>query len=95
MRGVDGYFGSSWPNNSSIALMANYGGVFDFPDYGLSDNDSELLDPLDSAASEASENEEDAWYNMPSGSDDDDDEDTAQPVLTLLLRLADPATLTN
>ena len=50
--------------------MADYGGLFDFPDYGLSDDQSELSDPPDSESisSEASEDEDDAWYNMPSDS---------------------------
>jgi transposase len=63
--------------------MATFGGLFDFPD--LSDGQSELSSPPDSSddhSDEYTEDEEDAWYNLPSDSDDSDD-DSAEPVLPL------------
>jgi hypothetical protein len=69
--------------------MATFGGLFDFPD--LSDDQSELSSPPDSsdsdesACSVATEDEEDAWYNLPSDSEDEDD-DSIAPSLTLPLR---------
>jgi len=71
--------------------MATFGGLFDFPD--LSDGQSELSSPPDSSDDERSdehtEDEEDAWYNLPSDSDDSDD-DSATPALALPI----PASLT-
>jgi hypothetical protein len=62
--------------------MASFGGLFDFPD--LSDGQSELSSPLNSdeseCESEACENEEDEWYNMPSDSEDEDDDSVAPPL---------------
>jgi len=58
--------------------MATFGGLFDFPD--LSDGQSELSSPPDSSDdehSEHTEDEKDAWYNLPSDSDDEDDDSTA------------------
>src|SRR5882757_5846359 len=58
--------------------MATFGGLFDFPD--LSDDQSELSSPPDSSndeLSEYTEDEEDAWYNLPSDSDDEDDDSIA------------------
>jgi hypothetical protein len=69
--------------------MATFSGLFDFPD--LSDGQSELSSPPDSddsdesACSEATEDEEDAWYNLPSDSEDEDD-DSVPPSLTLPIR---------
>ena len=69
--------------------MATFGGLYDFPD--LSDGQSELSSPPDSsdsdesACSVATEDEEDAWYNIPSDSEDEDD-DSIAPSLTLPLR---------
>ena len=66
--------------------MATFGGLFDFPD--LSDDQSELSSPPDSSDSDesacsiATEDEEDAWYNLPSDSEDKDD-DSIAPSLTL------------
>ena len=69
--------------------MATFGGLFDFPD--LSDGQSELSSPPDSSdnkrSDEHTEDEEDAWYNLPSDSDDSDD-DSADPAIPL------PASLT-
>jgi hypothetical protein len=76
--------------------MATFGGLFDFPD--LSDGQSELSSPPnsdesdESACSEATEDEEDAWYNLPSDSEDEDD-DSVAPSLTLPIRPT-PGTLT-
>jgi hypothetical protein len=68
--------------------MADYGGLFDFPDYGLSDDQSELSEPPDSIGtpSEATEDEEDAWYNRPSDSEEEDEDDPTPVVITLPLR---------
>jgi hypothetical protein len=66
--------------------MATFSGLFDFPD--LSDGQSELSSPPDSdesVASELSEDQEDAWYNMPSDSEDEDD-DSVAPSFTLPIR---------
>jgi hypothetical protein len=66
--------------------MATFGGLFDFPD--LLDGQSELSFPPDSDESEYSkaiEDEEDAWYNLPSDSEDEDD-DSIAPSFTLPLR---------
>jgi hypothetical protein len=62
--------------------MATFGGLFDFPD--LSDGQSELSSPPDSSDDEhtEAEDEEDAWYNLPSDSDDSDD-DSAAPGLPI------------
>jgi hypothetical protein len=66
-------------------IMATFGGLFDFPD--LSDSQSELSSPPDSSDDEHSDkhakDKEDAWYNLPSDSDDSDD-DLAAPALLLL-----------
>jgi hypothetical protein len=62
--------------------MATFGGLFDFPD--LSDGQSELSSPPDSSDSDESD-EEDAWYNIPSDSEDEDD-DSIAPSFTLPLR---------
>ena len=61
--------------------MATFGGLYDFPD--LSDGQSELSSPPDSSDDEHTEDEEDAWYNIPSDSDDSDD-DSAELALPLL-----------
>jgi hypothetical protein len=70
--------------------MATFGGLFDFPN--LSDGQSELSSPPDSSDNERSDehtkDEEDAWYNLPSDSDDSDN-DLAEPALLL------PASLTT
>jgi len=59
-----------------LLIMATFGGLYDFPD--LSDGQSELSSPPDSSNSdeldEATEDEEDAWYNIPSNSEDEDDD---------------------
>jgi hypothetical protein len=55
--------------------MATFGGLFDFPD--LSDGQLELSSPpdlSDDEYSEYTEDEEDAWYNLPSDLDDEDDD---------------------
>jgi hypothetical protein len=69
--------------------MATFDGLFDFPDYGLSDDQSELSSLPDSdnesTCSERTEDSSDEWYNMPSDSDDSDD-DTPAPTFTLPLR---------
>jgi hypothetical protein len=62
--------------------MATFGGLFDFPD--LSDGQSELSSPPDSSNSDKSD-EEDAWYNIPSDSEDEDD-DSIAPSFMLPLR---------
>jgi hypothetical protein len=66
--------------------MATFSGLFDFPD--LSDGQSELSSPPDSDKSEYSEaieNEEDTWYNLPSDSENEDDNSIA-PSFMLPLR---------
>ena len=69
--------------------MATFGGLFDFPD--LSDGQSELSSPPDSSddehSDEHSEDEDDAWYNLPSDSEDEDD-DSSTPALALPIRPA-------
>jgi len=56
--------------------MATFGSLFDFPD--LSDGQLELSSPPDSSDSDesectkATEDKEDAWYNLPSDSEDKD-----------------------
>jgi hypothetical protein len=73
--------------------MATFDGLFDFPDYGLSDDQSELSSLPDSdnesTCSERTEDSSDEWYNMPSDSDDSDD-DTPAPTFTLPLRTPAP-----
>jgi hypothetical protein len=72
--------------------MATFGGLYDFPD--LLDGQLELSSPPDSsdsdesdesACSVATEDEEDAWYNLPSDLEDEDD-DSIAPGFTLPLR---------
>jgi hypothetical protein len=68
--------------------MATFSSLFEFPD--LSDDQLELSSPPDSGelecTSEACEDEEDEWYNMPSDfEDEDEDDDSATPPLTLLV----------
>jgi transposase len=67
---------------SLYLVMATFGGLFDFPD--LSADESELSLPLNSSELEDSEEEEDedAWYNQPSNSEDSDD-DSLEPCFTL------------
>jgi hypothetical protein len=65
---------------SLIIIMATFRGLFDFPD--LSDGQSELSSPPNSSDDEYTKDEEDAWYNLPSDSDDSDD-DSAEPALPL------------
>ena len=68
--------------------MALFDGLFDFPD--LSDGQSELSlssnsdsgDSQSGYSSEASENKDNAWYNMPSNSEDEDN-DLVTPSFTL------------
>jgi hypothetical protein len=71
--------------------MATFSGLFDFPNYGLSDDQSELSSPPDSddesTCSERTEEQADEWYNIPSDSDESDD-DTPAPTFTLPLRSA-------
>jgi hypothetical protein len=62
--------------------MATFGGLYDFPD--LSDGQLELSSPPNSSDSDESD-KEDAWYNIPSDSEDEDD-DSIAPSLTLPLR---------
>jgi hypothetical protein len=69
--------------------MATFGGLYDFPD--LSDGQSELSSPPDSSDSDDTEDEEDAWYNLPSDSEDEDD-DSIAPSFTLPLPLRPPST---
>jgi hypothetical protein len=45
--------------------------LFDFPDFGLSDDESEPTLSLASLSHEDEEDKEDKWYNMPSDSDSD------------------------
>jgi hypothetical protein len=67
--------------------MATFGSLYDFPD--LSDGQLELSSPPDSSDSdesdEATKDKEDAWYNIPSDSEDEDD-DSIAPSFTLPLR---------
>jgi hypothetical protein len=67
--------------------MATFRGLFDFLD--LSDGQSELPSPLDSSDdeyfNELTEDKEDAWYNLPSDSDDSDDLDNNLTIPTLVL----------
>jgi hypothetical protein len=67
--------------------MATFRGLFDFLD--LSDGQSELSSPLDSSDdeyfNELTEDKEDAWYNLPSDSDDSDDSDNNLTIPTLVL----------
>jgi hypothetical protein len=75
--------------------MATFGGLFDFPD--LSDGQSELSSPPDSSDDEHSDehtkDEDDAWYNLPTDSEDEDkDDDSSPPLLVLPIR---PAPLTE
>jgi hypothetical protein len=59
--------------------MATFGGLFDFPD--LSDSQSELsslpYSSDDEHSDEYTEDEEDAWYNLSSDSDNGDNDSTA------------------
>jgi hypothetical protein len=68
--------------------MATFSGLFDFLDYGLSDDQSELFSLPDSdkesMCNERTEDSSDEWYNMPSDSDDSDD-NTLALTFTLLL----------
>jgi hypothetical protein len=78
--------------------MATFGGLFDFPDYGLSNDQSELSSLPDSnnesTYSKRTKDSSDEWYNMPSDSDDFDD-DTPALTFTLLLRLTDASSFTS
>jgi hypothetical protein len=61
--------------------MTTFGGLFNFSD--LLDSQSKLSSPPDSsdsdesAYSEATKNKEDAWYNLPSNSEDKDNNSIA------------------
>ena len=58
--------------------------LFDFPNFGLSDDESEPKLSLASNSDEDEEDKEDEWYNMPSNSDSDlDDEAPSAPPPTL------------
>jgi hypothetical protein len=70
-------------------IIATFGGLFDFPD--LSDGQSELSSPPDSSDEE---DKEDAWYNLPSDSDDSDD-DSAVPALLSALSTSTAFVLTT
>jgi hypothetical protein len=62
-------------------IIATFGGLFNFPD--LLDGQLELSSPPDSSdnhSNEHTEDEEDAWYNLPSDSDDSDN-NSAVPAL--------------
>jgi hypothetical protein len=78
-----------------LLIIATFGGLYDFPD--LLDGQSELSSPPDSSDSnesdEATKDEEDAWYNIPSDSEDEDD-DSITPSFTLPLPLRPPSTST-
>lgn len=64
--------------------MAAYIDLFN----GLSNNQSELLDPPDSVGSKFSEDEDNAWYNQPLDLEEEDDEDNAyEPSLVLASQL--------
>jgi hypothetical protein len=67
--------------------MATFKGLFDFPD--LSDGQSELLTPPDSSDDEHSDeytkDEDDAWYNLPTDSEDEDEDDDSSLSLALVL----------
>jgi hypothetical protein len=45
--------------------------LFNFPDFGLSNDESEPVLSLTSLSDEEEEEEEDEWYNIPSNSDSD------------------------
>jgi hypothetical protein len=49
--------------------------LFNFPDFGLSDDESEPVLSLTSLSDEEEEEEEDEWYNIPSDSDSDSDDE--------------------
>jgi hypothetical protein len=49
--------------------------LFDFPDFGLSDDESEPALSLASLFDKDEEEEEDEWYNMPSDSDSNSDDE--------------------
>jgi hypothetical protein len=49
--------------------------LFDFPDFGLSDDESEPALSLASLSDKDEEEEEDEWYNMPSDSDSNSDDE--------------------
>jgi hypothetical protein len=48
--------------------------LFNFPDFGLSDDESEPTLSLASLSDKDEEEEEDEWYNMPSNSDSNSDD---------------------
>jgi hypothetical protein len=59
--------------------------LFDFPDFGLSNDESEPALSLASLSDKDEEEEEDEWYNIPSDSDSNsDDEAPFAPPLALL-----------
>ena len=59
--------------------------LFDFPNFGLSNNELEPALSLASLSNKDKEEEEDKWYNMPSDSDSNlDDEAPFAPPPTLL-----------
>jgi hypothetical protein len=49
--------------------------LFDFPNFGLSDNELESILSLASLSNENKEDEEDEWYNISSDSDSDSDDE--------------------
>ena len=49
--------------------------LFDFPDFGLSDDESEPTLSLASLSNKDEEEEEDEWYNMPFNSDSNLDDE--------------------
>ena len=78
-----------------IIIIATFSGLFDFPNFGLSDRQSDLSSPPnsnDSTCSERTEDEADYWYNMSSDSDDSDDD---SPALTFTLPLRSATTSTD
>ena len=60
--------------------------LFDFPNFGLSDDESESTLSLASLSDENEEDKEDEWYNMPSDSDSDSNNEAPPAPPSTLLR---------
>jgi hypothetical protein len=58
--------------------------LFDFPDFGLSDDESESELSLASNSDGEEEEEDDEWYNIPSDSDSDSDDEAPSTPFVLL-----------